>query len=98
MDRADQAEQQARDANGRADKLEEEVRGLQKKIQQIENELDTCQENLMQANTKLEEKEKALQNVRQRIKMFPFHILLLFSSSLSWVHSEDKTALLVFPN
>lgn len=63
MDRADQMEQTARDANARADRAEEEVRNLQKKIQQIENEFDTCQEQLMAANTKLEEKEKALQNV-----------------------------------
>ncbi|KAG9511244.1 hypothetical protein GZH46_00191 [Fragariocoptes setiger] len=60
VDRAEQAEQQARDANLRAEKAEEEVRGLQKKIQQIENELDTVQENLSQANVKLEEKEKTL--------------------------------------
>lgn len=63
VDRAEQAEQQARDANLRAEKSEEEVRGLQKKIQQIENELDQVQEQLSQANVKLEEKEKTLQNV-----------------------------------
>lgn len=63
VDRAEQAEQQARDANLRAEKSEEEVRALQKKIQQIENELDQVQEGLSQANVKLEEKEKTLQNV-----------------------------------
>lgn len=63
MDRADNCEQQARDANARADKTEEEVRALQKKIQQIEQELEHNQEQLQQANTRLEEKEKALQNV-----------------------------------
>lgn len=63
VDRAEQAEQQARDANLRAEKSEEEVRGLQKKIQLIENELDQVQEQLSQANVKLEEKEKTLQNV-----------------------------------
>ena len=63
VDRAEQAEQQARDANLRAEKSEEEVRGLQKKIQLIENELDQVQEQLSAANVKLEEKEKTLQNV-----------------------------------
>lgn len=63
IDRAEIAEQKARDANLRAEKSEEEVRGLQKKIQQIENELDQVQEQLSAANTKLEEKEKALQTV-----------------------------------
>lgn len=63
VDRAEIAEQGARDANLRAEKSEEEVRGLQKKIQQIENELDQVQEQLSQANVKLEEKEKTLQNV-----------------------------------
>lgn len=63
IDRAEIAEQKARDANLRAEKSEEEVRALQKKIQQIENELDQVQENLTQANTKLEEKEKSLQTV-----------------------------------
>ncbi|CAG2103378.1 unnamed protein product [Medioppia subpectinata] len=61
VDRADTAEQGARDANLRAEKSEEEVRALQKKIQQIENELDQVQEQLAQANNKLEEKEKGLQ-------------------------------------
>jgi tropomyosin-1 len=72
MDRADQMEQTARDANARADRAEEEVRNLQKKIQQIENEFDTCQEQLMAANTKLEEKEKALQNVS-------FHLFIFYA-------------------
>jgi len=63
MDRADNMEQTARDANARADRAEEEVRNLQKKMQQIENDFDNCQEQLMAANTKLEEKEKSLQNV-----------------------------------
>lgn len=67
VDRAEQAEQQARDANMRAEKSEEEVRVLQKKIQQIENELDQVQEDLSQANVKLEEKEKALLTVSLRI-------------------------------
>ncbi|WP_407809606.1 tropomyosin, partial [Staphylococcus aureus] len=40
VDRADTAENQAKDAGLRAEKTEEEVRDLQKKIQQIENELD----------------------------------------------------------
>jgi len=73
VDRAEQAEQQARDANLRAEKSEEEVRGLQKKIQLIENELDQVQEQLSAANVKLEEKEKTLQNVSFHSPIWIYH-------------------------
>ena len=51
-------------------------------MQQLENDLDQTQEKLMNANQRLEEKEKALQNVSQRLPA-PILILSLFSSSLS---------------
>jgi tropomyosin-1 len=94
VDRAEQAEQQARDANLRAEKSEEEVRALQKKIQQIENELDQVQESLSQANAKLEEKEKLLQNVSNQSACNRPGRPLACLSRLSW--SRESSLLLSF--
>ncbi|XP_054720529.1 tropomyosin-like [Uloborus diversus] len=63
VDRAETAEQAAREANIRAEKAEEEIRALQKMIKNVENDLDRVQEDFLQSNTRLEEKDKIVQNV-----------------------------------
>ncbi|CAL1299431.1 unnamed protein product [Larinioides sclopetarius] len=70
VDRAEEAEQAAREANLRAEKAEDELRQLQKMIQSLENDLDRVQADLTQSNVVLEEKDKLLHAVSGFLEFF----------------------------
>ncbi|KRX91665.1 Tropomyosin [Trichinella pseudospiralis] len=77
MDRADAAEEKARQQQERVEKLEEELRDTQKKMMQVENELDKAQEELTGANAQLEEKEKKVQEAEAEVAALNRRIQLL---------------------